>query len=182
MAHYFRVARCGSCYTHRHAEDLAEGVPEGEHVLFRNGLRGCLEVESEVVGTAGFDEPVGERSSAVVDAGSPVLAKLLYDASVLGNDVLAWYELDIGVARTSVAIGCDVAKLYERMSPEIGFERVFQQLLEPSLVEEVECLVVDVAFGIDELEGLSHDESYALADASGEMQVYFDVSIDVVEA
>ena len=68
------------------------------------------------------------------------------------------------------------------MAPQIGFERVFQQLLEPSLVEEVECLVVDVAFGIDELEGLSHDEAYALADASGEVEVDVDVAIDVVEA
>ena len=68
------------------------------------------------------------------------------------------------------------------MPPEIGFERVFQQLLEPSLVEDVECLFVDVALGIDELEGLSHDKAYTLAYASGEMQVYFDVSIDVIKA
>ena len=68
------------------------------------------------------------------------------------------------------------------MSPQIGLERVFQQLLEPSLVEEVERLVVDVALGIDELEGLSHDEAYTLAYASGKMEVYFDVSIDVVKS
>ena len=102
----------------------------------------------------------------VVDARSPVLPELLNHTAVFWNDMLPWNELHIRIARTSVAIGGEVAKFDERVSPKIGGKRVFEHLLEPSLVEIVVCLLALITLWIDQFEGLRHDESYTLANTA----------------
>ena len=102
----------------------------------------------------------------VVYARSPVLPELLNHTAVFRNDMLPWNELHICIARTSIAIGGEVAKFDERVSPKIGGKRVFEHLLEPSLVEIVVCLFVLITLCIDQFEGLRHDESYTLANTA----------------
>ena len=52
------VARGRLGNAHRHSEDLAEGVPESEHVLLGNGVLRSLEIQAEIVRLSCLYEPV----------------------------------------------------------------------------------------------------------------------------
>ena len=90
-------------------------------------------------------------------------------------------EFHVRVAWTSVAIGGEVAQFDERVTPEVGVERIFEHLLEPRLVEKVVSLFVLIAFGIDQFERLRHDESHPLTHTSREVKVYIHIAVYVVE-
>lgn len=96
--------------------------------------------------------------------------------------MLPWNEFHIRIARTSVTIGGEVAKFDERVSPKIGGKRIFEHLLEPSLVEIVVCLLVLITLCIDQFEGLRHDESYTLANTAREVKVNLHIAVNVVKA
>ena len=130
----------------------------------------------------GLDEPVGERSRAVVDAGSPVLPELRHHTPVFRDYVLPGYQFHPIVAHAAVAVSGDVAKLNERVPPVVGGKRILEQLLEPRLVEIVVRLLVLVALRIYQLERLRHDESHTLAHAPRKVKVNLHIPVNVVKA
>lgn len=59
--------------SHGHSEGFSEGVPVGSHVAFSDGVNGCFEQESEVVGCSSLDEPLVEFRLFVVYSCCPVV-------------------------------------------------------------------------------------------------------------
>ena len=59
--------------SHGHSEGFSEGVPVGSHVTFCDGVNGCFEQESEVVGCSSLDEPLVEFRLFVVYSCCPVV-------------------------------------------------------------------------------------------------------------
>ena len=149
---FLRVSGCCPGNTHRHTEDLSEGIPEGEHILLGDGLCGSLEEQSQIIGQTSLDEPVRERRLSVLRSRSPVHAELWYHAPIFGNDVLSWQQGYPAVADTAVPVSRDVAQLNERVPPINGVERILEQLLEPGLLKEVFRFLVLLSFGIDQFE------------------------------
>jgi len=90
------VARGGLGDTHGHAENLAEGVPKGEHVLLGDGVRSGLEVEPEVVRPTALNEPVGEGRSAILDALAPVVPLLSNDTAGDEQDTVVGWHTALG--------------------------------------------------------------------------------------
>ena len=95
--------------------------------------------------------------------------------------MLARYKRYPAVADTAVSISCDIAQFNERVSPIDRVVSVFEQLLEPGLVEVVLCFLVLLSLGIDQLERTCHNESLALLDTARQVQVYQCVAVDIVE-
>ena len=116
-----------------------------------------------------------------VDACLPVITNLLYHTPILRNDVLARYEPHAVIAAQSVTVLHDVAQLNERVPPVYGIKGKTAQLLEPRLVEVMQCLVALVPVCVHEFERLSHDEAFTLADTARKVAVSVRVAIDVVQ-
>ena len=96
--------------------------------------------------------------------------------------MLSWNEFHVRIAHAAVAVGGEVAKLDERVSPVVGGKCIFKQLLEPRLVKIMVRLLVLVALGIHQLERLRHDESHTLAHTTREVKVNLHIAVNVVKA
>ena len=117
----------------------------------------------------------------VVDASSPVHAKVCDNTPILRNDILAVYQLHTIEAWATIAISGNVAKLNERVTPIDGIQGKAQKLLKPCLVEIVQRIILHILILVNDLEGTSHHKALALFNASRKVRINICIPIDVIE-
>ena len=117
----------------------------------------------------------------VVDASSPVHAKVGDNTAILRNDILTVNQLHTTEAWATIAISGNVAKFNERMSPIDRIQGKAQELLKPCLVEIVQRIILHIAILVNNLEGASHDKALALFDTSRKVSINISVTVNVIE-
>ena len=98
---------------------------------------------------------------------------------VFRNDMPTGNEPDTTESGAAVTVLYHIAKLDEGVPVPVRLKTVAAQILEPSLIKEVQRIVIGIALLVDKFERARHYKSHTLLNTAGEVRVNHRVTVYV---